>query len=108
MVHQVGSPLGHPPTAAAPAEASPLARKCDQSIRAAVAAPEPGESPGQPPAPEERLELFFDKARQALTIAEMDGLCPERLEVVAHHVEEHASTRVARDVLDRRSCHPIA
>ena len=108
MVHQVRGPLGHPPTAATGAKPAPLARKRDQSIGAAAAAPEPGKSPSQPPAPEERLELLLDKARQALAVAQMDRLGPERLEVVAHHVVEHASTRVARDVLDRRSCHPIA
>jgi len=37
----------------------------DQSIQAAAAAPEPGESPSEPPAPEGCLELLLDETGQA-------------------------------------------
>jgi hypothetical protein len=98
--------LGHPPPAAARAKASPLTGKRDQSIHAAATTSEPGESPGEPPTPEVRLELLFDEARQAF-VPQMDGLGPERLEMIAHDLVQHASTGIARRVLDRRQGHAI-
>ena len=106
VVHQVRGSLGHPPPAAARAEASPLAGKSPQSIQAA-AAPESGESPGEPPTPEVRLELLFHETRQALAVAQVGRLGPERLEVLAHDLIQNAPAGRARRVLDRRQGHAI-
>jgi hypothetical protein len=47
-----------------PEPVTAVPRASSRSIAAAVAAPEPGESPGQPPTPQERLELLLDEAEQ--------------------------------------------
>jgi hypothetical protein len=84
-----------------------VARKSDQSIHATVAAPKPGEARGQPPAPDECLELLLDEAWQALAVAQMSGLRPERLEVFAHDLLQDAPGRIARRVLDGRQGHGV-
>ena len=104
LVHEVRGALGHPPPATARAEASPLTGKRNQSIQPA-AAPEAGESPSEPPTPEERLEFLLDETRQALAVAQVSRLRPERLEVLAHDLIQHAPARIARRVLDRRQGH---
>jgi len=99
VIHQMRGPLGHPAPAAARAETAPFAGKSNQAIHAAAVAPKPGEPPGQPPTPEERLKLLLDEARQAVAVAQMGGLRPERLEVIADDLMQDAPAGIAPHVL---------
>ena len=70
MIHEVGGALRHAPATTRGTEPASLAREGHQPLRAATRAAEAREPAGEPPAPEERLEILLDEARQPLAVAQ--------------------------------------
>ena len=55
--------------------------------------------------PQDRVKLLLDEPRQALAVAQMGGLRPERLEVLAHDLLQDAPCGIAPHVFDRGPGH---
>jgi hypothetical protein len=59
------------------------------------------EPAGEEPAAQEPAKLLLDESRQAVPFVDAGGLGAERLDVIAHHLIEHASGRGLRHVRGR-------
>ena len=107
-IDEVGRALGHAPAPAARTHRPALARERHQVVQPTAGAVKPGEAAGEKPAPQKPAELFLDKPRQPVAIGHTGRLGPERLEVIAHHLVEHALRGRLRHVGGGRTTHASA
>ena len=82
--------LGHPPAAAARTDRPPLTGKRHEAIEPAPAAVKPGEAAREEAAAEKPAELLLDEPRQRVPFVDAGGVGPERLEMIADHLIQHA------------------
>ena len=98
VIHEVSRTLGHPPPAAARAEAAPLARERHEPLEGAVGTAHAGEAVRQHPAAEELPELGDDERRQPDSVGPgLDG-GEERRRGACARPPEHARRRRPRHV----------
>lgn len=107
VIDQVRRALRHPPPAAAGTDRSPLAGKRYQSVQPAAGAAKLGEAAREEPAAQKAPELRLDEPRQSVTIARAARLGPERLEVIACDLVQHALRGRLRRIVGR-STHALA
>src|SRR2546428_3669069 len=82
--------LGHPPAAAARTDRPPLTGKRHEAIEPAPAAVKPGEPAREEAASEKPVELLLDEPRQRASFVHPAGFGPERPEMIADHLIQHA------------------
>lgn len=92
IVHQPRGCASHTPAVATRANATLLARKCNEQLMATALAHRVGESMSVDPTLEIRVEFSADVKRQWSFIDLMRAL-KEGTEVVAHNFEEHCLLR---------------
>ena len=107
VIDQVRGALGHPPPSVARTRPPGFARKRDQPVGAAGAAPKAGELPGEPAAAQKLAEFLFDETRHSLAVARTGGLGEERFEVIENDLVEDAVLRRVRFVRGGQRGHPV-
>ena len=93
MLHEVGGPFGHPPAAAARAEAPPLQAERHEPLERAVGTPHPREAVRQHATAEELPELAHDERGQPNAVGPVADLRGEVAPVPADDAIEHARRR---------------
>ena len=90
VIDEMRRALGHPPAAATRTDGPALTGKRHQVIEPALSTAKPREPAGEEAAAEKPPELLLDKPRQGVALIDASRLGPERLEVIADHLMEHA------------------
>jgi hypothetical protein len=76
----------HPASGATRAGCPPFAREGDEPIQPRVITAKARKAASQEPVARQHAKLLLDEPGQPFSVAQTGGLCPEGVEVIAHHL----------------------